>query len=108
MRYKKGESGNPKGRPRGSKNKTNEEIKTWLLRFISDHRDELVEGWGDLEPSDKFRYFATLLNYILPKQQAIKADVTTEREQIVITNMNPESIETHEKVRRVGLGGLAD
>lgn len=106
MRYKKGESGNPNGRPKGSKNKTNESIKTWLLQFINDHREELVEGWSDLDPSDKFRYFSVLLNYVLPKQQAMKADVTTEREQIVITNMSAESIETLEKIRRLGLNGV--
>lgn len=106
MGYRKGESGNPKGRPKGSKNKTNESIKTWLLQFINDHREELVEGWADLEPGDKFRYFGLLLNYVIPKQQAMKADVTTEREQIVITNMSAASIETLEKIRRLGLNGV--
>lgn len=108
MRYKKGESGNPKGRPKGAKNKTNEEIKTWLLDFLNDRKPNLAEDWDKLEPGDRYRYFSLLLNYVLPKQQAIKADVTTEREQIVITNMAAESIATLEKIKRVGINGVED
>ena len=106
MSYKKGESGNPKGRPKGSKNKSTTEIKEWLGLFLADHRDELNEVWKELEPSDKYRYFVALMNFNVPKQQALKADVTTEREQIVITNMTNEGIAALEKIKGVLNGGM--
>ncbi len=108
MRYKQGQSGNPKGRPKGSKNKSTAEMKEWLGLFLAEHRDELNEVWKELDPSDKYRYFVALMSFNIPKQQAVKADVTTEREQIVITNLSAEAAATLEKIKRVGINGVED
>jgi hypothetical protein len=37
MRYKKGQSGNPKGKPRGTKSKLTEEIRQRIKTFIDNN-----------------------------------------------------------------------
>ena len=106
MAFKKGQSGNPKGRPRGAKNRATNELREWVERFINDNLDTIANDIKELEPNERVKFFLALLNYTLPKQQSVKADITDEREQIVIANLSPESRETLEKIKRGGLNGL--
>ena len=106
MAFKKGKSGNPNGRPRGSKNKATNELREWVERFINDNLDTIANDIKELEPNDRVKFFLALLNYTLPKQQSVKAELHDEREQIVIANLSAESRETLEKIKRGGLSGL--
>lgn len=106
MAFKKGQSGNPKGRPRGAKNKATNELREWVERFINDNLDTIANDIKELDPNDRVKFFLALLNYTLPKQQSVKAEINDEREQIVIANLSAESRETLEKIKRGGLNGL--
>ena len=106
MAFKKGQSGNPKGRPKGSKDKATAELRAWVEKFIADNLDTIESDIKELEPNERVKFFLALLNYSLPKQQSVKADITDEREQIVIANLSAESRETLEKIKRGGLSGL--
>ena len=106
MAFKKGQSGNPKGRPRGAKNKATNELREWVERFINDNLDTIANDIAELEPNERVKFFLALLNYTLPKQQSVKAEINDEREQIVIANLSAESRETLEKIKRGGLNGL--
>ena len=106
MAFKKGQSGNPKGRPRGAKNKATNELREWVERFINDNLDTIANDIKELDPNERVKFFLALLNYTLPKQQSVKADINDEREQIVIANLSAESRETLEKIKRGGLNGL--
>lgn len=106
MAFKKGQSGNPKGRPRGAKNRATNELREWVERFINDNLDTIANDIKELEPNERVKFFLALLNYTLPKQQSVKAEINDEREQIVIANLSAESRETLEKIKRGGLNGL--
>ena len=106
MAFKKGQSGNPKGRPRGAKNKATNELREWVERLINDNLDTFANDIKELDPNDRVKFFLALLNYTLPKQQSVKAEINDEREQIVIANLSAESRETLEKIKRGGLNGL--
>lgn len=106
MAFKKGQSGNPKGRPRGAKNKATNELREWVERLINDNLDTITNDIKELEPKERAKFFLALLNYTLPKQQSVKAEINDEREQIVIANLSAESRETLEKIKRGGLNGL--
>lgn len=106
MAFKKGQSGNPKGRPRGAKNKATNELREWVERLINDNLDTIANDIKELDPNERVKFFLALLNYTLPKQQSVKAEINDEREQIVIANLSAESRETLEKIKRGGLNGL--
>lgn len=110
MKYQKGQSGNPQGRPKGSKNKVKSRLLDALTSIVEDYivaRKQMQEDLDSLEPQERVKAVANLIGYLIPKQQAVKADVTDEREQIVITNLSSESISTLERIKRDGLNGLA-
>lgn len=106
MAFKKGQSGNPNGRPRGAKNKATNELREWVKRLINDNLDTITNDIKELDPNERVKFFLALFNYTMPKQQSVKAEINDEREQIVIANLSAESRETLEKIKRGGLNGL--
>lgn len=72
MAQRKGQTGNPNGRPKGSKNKSNELAREAIARFV-DGNVERLEGWLEEiaadSPKDAFNCFKDLLEYHVPKLQ---------------------------------------
>ena len=64
--YKKGQSGNPTGKPRGAKNRTTEQMRKLLQSFIEGKINELETIWKDLEPWQKLQFMDRLLKHTLP------------------------------------------
>ena len=64
-RFKPGVSGNPNGRPRGSRNRNSlrEKVETLL-----DANFDQIQGWiEEMEPKDRATFLLRLLEYSLPK-----------------------------------------
>lgn len=82
MAYKKGESGNLKGKPKGIKNKTTEAARNLLLQLL-DGQIQYVENEFDLlrESNGKeyLKILATYLPYIIPKQTETQITVNEPR-----------------------------
>lgn len=75
--FKKGESGNPKGRPIGIKSKSGNTILLERIKtIISNNIDDLDDTIKQLEPMDKVKALTALMQYVLPKMQAV--DVTNQ------------------------------
>lgn len=66
MPFKKGESGNPKGKPKGAKNRTSEEIRALLLEFIDCNIETMQLEFNKLDGKDKLLFIEKLLKHILP------------------------------------------
>jgi len=75
MGLKKGQTNNPKGKPKGTKNKKNKELRLWLQEFLEGKTEDLERNWRKLNPEQKFRLFEKLLAYSLPKPQTMDLSV---------------------------------
>lgn len=75
--FKKGESGNSKGRPRGSTGEKTKYIRDWLTSLIGSNAQSLTENFKHLPSKDKWRVLTQLMPYVITKQTEtkVKADV---------------------------------
>jgi len=79
MPYKKGESGNVKGRKVGAINKVAVPIKGQLSNFLNEKIQELPEIWLKLTPRDKAQFLKDLLPFFIAKMQAISLEIEFEK-----------------------------
>ena len=75
MKYQKGQSGNPEGRPLGTPNKTTEELRNTVQAFIENNIETMQVNFDLLEPKDKLSFIEKLLNYSLPRIQSTQLDI---------------------------------
>lgn len=69
MAFKKGQSGNRAGRPRGTKNRTCEEIRGLLHQFIEANIETLQADFDKLEAKDRLVFIDRLLKHVIPAPQ---------------------------------------
>ena len=67
--FKSRESGNPAGRPKGSKNRVTRELRTVLKSVVFDELERLPETLKDLPPEKRLELLTKLLPYVMPKIQ---------------------------------------
>ena len=79
MKFEKGNSGNPYGRPKGSKNKTGEELRNLISGFLEKRFAGIVKDYKTLATKDRIKVYVDLLQYSVPKLQGISTDTGFER-----------------------------
>lgn len=68
------------GRSKGTPNKTTSTVKEWLTKLIDKNRRQIEDDLTRLDPADRVRVFASLLNYLIPKQQAVSVEAAIQAE----------------------------
>ena len=84
VRFKPGESGNPKGRPKGAKDKFKQETKRRIDKVLTQLEETLEADIMALPDHQRVKLWTELQEYINPKLQRteIKADINVEPKKI--------------------------
>jgi hypothetical protein len=81
-RYTKGQTGNSRGRPKGTPNRTTAEAKELLNSILFSELDYIRAALTKVRTKDSYRYLelmSRLLAYVLPKSQAIDLNMNFEQ-----------------------------
>lgn len=95
MAFEKGISGNPDGRPAGVRNKVNQQLRETIGDFLQDNFQKIIEDFDSLSPKDRAKLYCDLLQYGLPKLQAVQLEtdfdkLTDDQLDTIIENLkNP-------------------
>ena len=75
MPFEKGQSGNPKGKPKGSVNKSSSRIRDAFALLLEDNIDQITSDFQELEPEKRVKLFLDMAKYIVPTLKATELDV---------------------------------
>lgn len=67
MKYEKGTSGNPKGRPQGAQGKLTTELRAQLKLMIEGELERLPDYLATLPDPERLQIVLKLLPFVLPK-----------------------------------------
>lgn len=70
--------GNP-GKPKGAKNKVTNDLRSRISDFLTDEFDEIKADFKKLEPKDRLKFFTDLIQYSVPKLQAMQLETDFDR-----------------------------
>lgn len=86
---------NPKGRPKGTPNKSTKEMKALIKTFVENELSNADELLAELTPKERLDILCKLLPYVVPKQ----TEIVNEESRIVTINLgtgiNPNSDESN-------------
>lgn len=86
--------GNPGGgRPKGSRNKTTNDLKNFFNDFLHKHIEELDSAFADLEPREKFKVILDMSKYVIPTLKAqgdLLDEITDEQFEELIDRLKNE------------------
>lgn len=72
--FRKGVSGNPNGRPKGSKNKATE-VDHYIESLFSRYTTDLIKNFATLSPKEQHAVIRDLIPYLKPKLQSATMEV---------------------------------
>jgi hypothetical protein len=85
-------AGTPKtgGREAGTPNKITGTLKEFVANLVDDNREQIVKDLKALKPKERLAVLERMMQYVLPKQQAVSAE------------MDIEGLHTNLTIRMVG------
>ena len=85
MAFKKGVSGNPAGKPKGSNSKVTKKAKELFVSILENEVSNIETAFAEVYKTDKVKYlelFARYAQYFVPK----KTDLALEEEKTIYVN----------------------
>ena len=73
--FRKGKSGNPAGKPKGTLNKTTTDLRAFVNELLNNNRKQIIKDLKALEAHQRVAIFEKLLGYAIPKMQSVEAKV---------------------------------
>ena len=73
MKFKKGNSGNPTGRPKGTENAATGQVRKLWRDLITENIELLMEDFKELKPKERLAAAIKITNFILPRLQSIES-----------------------------------
>jgi hypothetical protein len=106
MGLKKGQTGNPGGRPKGTPNKVTTDLRKWVEQLINNNLSQMKRDLKQLEPKERLMILEKLMQYTIPRQQAISVEAQIQAEygalERLLSNAPEEAIkEITERVIRL-------
>jgi hypothetical protein len=92
MGLHKGMTNNPNGRPKGSQNLINKEIREKILELLESNFEKIQADLDKLEPKDRIKVITDLMPYILPKLQNTSIAEHLEPREIIIKGISTEEL----------------
>lgn len=92
MGLHKGMTNNPNGRPKGSQNKVNLEIRVKVLELLEYNFDNIQTDLESLEPKDRLKFLTDLLPYLLPRLQNTAISEIIDPQKIIIEGISTEDL----------------
>ena len=71
MPFKKGQSGNASGRPKGAKGKVRTTVRDYIKGIIDDNREKFESDLNSLATKDRVDVMVKLMGFVVPKPQSI-------------------------------------
>jgi hypothetical protein len=78
MPFRKGQSGNIKGRTKGTQNKVTKHLRESITSFLENNFERLENDFELLTPKDRIKFYCDLLQYSLPKLQTVQLETDFE------------------------------
>jgi hypothetical protein len=81
MGQRKGQTGNPNGRPTGTPNKVTSNLREFVKRLIDDNAETISADLAAMDAKDRMQVFIKLIEYIIPKKREIEDNNEEERKR---------------------------
>lgn len=82
-RFQPGQSGNPSGRKKGSKNRTTTEVQQALLQLLDKHLNEISGDLKKMKPKDRTGLLIALAKHVTPPALSYEKLTEEQMEQII-------------------------
>jgi hypothetical protein len=89
MPFKKGQSGNPGGRPKDSKNKATEDLRGKIAEFLTTNWNQVQSDYDKMDSERRLLFLEKLLKYSVPPLQSLNVQAAIIR---TLDNMTDDQL----------------